>query len=66
MRKKLLIMLVILALGITMGINFLNDRPLLSNPFSDGVGKKVKEEAGERAGKAFEKSKDVIKKALPD
>jgi len=61
MKLKLFLIVLLVLLGVWMGVNFAQDKPLFSNPFAD---KELRQRASERASEVVEKSREAIERKL--
>jgi len=63
MKKMIYLIIILVAVGMWMGINFAKDKPLFSNPFAE---KDIRDKAKDTATDLFNDAKDAGKKLLDD
>ena len=61
MKKLLFLVIVLVALGMWMGINFANDKPLFSNPFEE---KHIRDKAKDTAKNLLDEAKSAVEESM--
>lgn len=63
MKKLVYLVIILVAVGMWMGINFAKDKPLFSNPFAE---QDIRDKARDTAQGLLDDAKDAGKKLLDD
>lgn len=61
MKKLIYLVIILVAVGMWMGINFAKDKPLFSNPFAE---KDIRDKAKDTAKGLLDEAKSAVEKSL--